>query len=52
LHGDIDRTNIIVRPDNTVAFVDFEKAKMFADGETLMREMAALPAILAEGSQE
>ncbi|KAF9776609.1 hypothetical protein IL306_005186 [Fusarium sp. DS 682] len=52
LHGDIDRTNIIVRPDNTVAFVDFEKAKMFADGETLMREMAALPAILAEGPQE
>ena len=38
-HGDIRVENILVRPDNSVVIIDFEKSEMDADQELLDVEM-------------
>jgi hypothetical protein len=46
-HGDARAENILVKPDNSVVIVDFERSIIDADEDMLVREMRELESILA-----
>lgn len=48
LHGDCNRYNFIVGPDEKVTLIDFADAKIDADTEMMEREMASLEEQLRE----
>ena len=46
-HGDIRCENILVRPDHSVAVIDFESSEMEADPDSLNAEMSEVKYLLA-----
>jgi predicted Ser/Thr protein kinase len=50
VHGDCNKFNFIIRPDNSVVLIDFDKSKPCDDPEVLQKEMDSLKWQLAESS--
>jgi predicted Ser/Thr protein kinase len=48
LHGDCNRYNFIITPDEKVTLIDFDNAKVDADAEMMEKEMASLEEQLRE----
>ncbi|KAL2756823.1 hypothetical protein ACRALDRAFT_1062506 [Sodiomyces alcalophilus JCM 7366] len=48
LHGDCNKYNFVIRPDDKVVLIDFEKARKCDDEAMLEAEMASLESQLAE----
>ncbi|KAI1141794.1 alpha-galactosidase A [Hypoxylon sp. FL0543] len=48
LHGDCNRYNFIIGPNDKITLIDFDNAKVDADAEMLEREMAGLEEQLLE----
>jgi tRNA A-37 threonylcarbamoyl transferase component Bud32 len=46
-HGDVRVENILVRRDNSVVIIDFEWSDMYADEESLKKEMRLVQSLLA-----
>ena len=46
-HGDIRMENILVRPDNSVVIIDFEKSVVNADQALLSEEMKEVKLLLS-----
>ena len=47
LHGDVRLENILVRPDQSIAVIDFEMSEVMASHEALLSEMRGVKGLLA-----